>query len=420
MNSGSSALISSAGQSALCVATPLARINVAAFHVRHSGAGVLQHDDGIDAGALGERLVDIGLRGHPLRRRAGLSSAVMTRRLSQSVMRPASASGEKPAKTIEWIAPMLAQASMATAASGPSAGRWSTREPRWTPRDFRRLAKRQTVRVEFAVGDAAVDVFGPVGLPQDGDLVAARRKVAIEAIGGEVERAVLEPADAEIRLVEAGGADLGEGPDPVAGRSASPRQSVSGIGERLRVHRLIAGLVDPGAPGPILGDRIGGLAHRGRPLRKRCVSAAIRRIGWGPAEPRIRPLRSALRLPPPPRDELGEEQGVDGAPAMAVRNIRSDGGAVLMFWASCASTAAEGIVGSGEGKLDIGFGHRGAEEHVVPGVDVDAAHQHRLAPGEADAVVGVIVEQDLRHLQRARLAQGEAVFGGKRIEASAP
>ena len=39
-------------------------------------------------------------------------------RLSQSVMRPASASGEKPAKTIEWIAPIRVQASIATAASG--------------------------------------------------------------------------------------------------------------------------------------------------------------------------------------------------------------------------------------------------------------------------------------------------------------
>ena len=44
-------------------------------------------------------------------------SAVMTKRLSQSVMRPASASGEKPPKTTEWIAPMRAQASMASVPS---------------------------------------------------------------------------------------------------------------------------------------------------------------------------------------------------------------------------------------------------------------------------------------------------------------
>jgi hypothetical protein len=41
------------------------------------------------------------------------SSAVMMNLDSQSTMRPASASGEKPPKTIEWMAPMRVQASMA-------------------------------------------------------------------------------------------------------------------------------------------------------------------------------------------------------------------------------------------------------------------------------------------------------------------
>ena len=46
------------------------------------------------------------------------SSAVTIYSESQSSIRPASASGEKPPKTMEWTAPMRAQASMATAASG--------------------------------------------------------------------------------------------------------------------------------------------------------------------------------------------------------------------------------------------------------------------------------------------------------------
>ena len=41
------------------------------------------------------------------------SSAVMTKVDLQSSMRPASASGEKPPKTIEWMAPMRVQASIA-------------------------------------------------------------------------------------------------------------------------------------------------------------------------------------------------------------------------------------------------------------------------------------------------------------------
>ena len=46
------------------------------------------------------------------------SSAVMTTVEAQSAMRPASESGEKPPNTTEWIAPMRAHASIATAASG--------------------------------------------------------------------------------------------------------------------------------------------------------------------------------------------------------------------------------------------------------------------------------------------------------------
>ena len=46
------------------------------------------------------------------------SSAVITTLDWQSVMRWASESGEKPANTTEWIAPIRAQASIAKAASG--------------------------------------------------------------------------------------------------------------------------------------------------------------------------------------------------------------------------------------------------------------------------------------------------------------
>lgn len=45
------------------------------------------------------------------------SSAVITVRELESIMRPATASGEA-AEMTEWIAPMRAQASIATAASG--------------------------------------------------------------------------------------------------------------------------------------------------------------------------------------------------------------------------------------------------------------------------------------------------------------
>jgi hypothetical protein len=59
-----------------------------------------------------ERLVDVGLQRHRLPPRRP-SSAVMTSFDSQSSMRPARLSGEKPPNTTEWMAPMRAQASMA-------------------------------------------------------------------------------------------------------------------------------------------------------------------------------------------------------------------------------------------------------------------------------------------------------------------
>ncbi len=73
------------------------------------------------------------------------SSAVTTSFESQSVMRPASASAEKPPNTTEWMAPMRAQASMATAASGIM-GRYSVmRSPFTTPSAVSALARRQTM-----------------------------------------------------------------------------------------------------------------------------------------------------------------------------------------------------------------------------------------------------------------------------------
>jgi hypothetical protein len=116
MNSGSSAFISSGGQSVDRSATALAQSKSRPFH-RDVGAGALEHDDGFDATALLERLVDIGLE----RYAASAAQPFIGGDDKPAVAvgdRPARASGEKPAKTIEWIAPMRAQASMATAASG--------------------------------------------------------------------------------------------------------------------------------------------------------------------------------------------------------------------------------------------------------------------------------------------------------------
>jgi hypothetical protein len=71
-----------------------------------------------DAGALGERLVDIGLQRHQLAAAQPFVGGDDEASNRNPGCGPASASGEKPPNTTEWIAPIRAQASMAKAASG--------------------------------------------------------------------------------------------------------------------------------------------------------------------------------------------------------------------------------------------------------------------------------------------------------------
>src|SRR5215213_5627757 len=86
------------------------------------------------------------------------SSAVITKADFASSMRLASESGEKPPNTTEWMAPRRAQ---------------------------------------LAVGDGP-GLGGVVAFPDDRDLIAARREMAVDAIVGRIGGAVLEPADRDL------------------------------------------------------------------------------------------------------------------------------------------------------------------------------------------------------------------------------
>ena len=63
--------------------------------------------------------------------------------------------------------------------------------------------------------------------------------------------------------------------------------------------------------------------------------------------------------------------------------------------------------------------HGGRQEHVVPRVHVDAVLHHARAPVIAQPHVGVVVEQDLRHLHGSALAQREAVLRCRLVEPGA-
>ena len=90
------------------------------IHV-HGHAGVLEHDDLLDATSQpsSSALSVAALSSTTLPPRQP-PSAVITKRAPASSMRSRSDSAEKPPNTTEWMAPMRAQACMATMASGTS------------------------------------------------------------------------------------------------------------------------------------------------------------------------------------------------------------------------------------------------------------------------------------------------------------
>src|SRR4051794_18955203 len=85
--------------------------------------------------------------------------------------------------------------------------------------------------------------------------------MAIDAIPGDVEDAILEPFDGNVTGGEGAILDLGEGLDPVNAPALLGPES-RGILHRARVHLLIFGLIDPGALCPFSADVINLLGHR--------------------------------------------------------------------------------------------------------------------------------------------------------------
>ena len=80
---------------------------------------------------------------------------------------------------------------------------------------FEHVGKDVHLAVELAIGDVAGRLRRIVGLPDDGDLVPPLLQMAVDAIGADVERAVLEPFDRDIGIGEARVLDARVGLDPV-------------------------------------------------------------------------------------------------------------------------------------------------------------------------------------------------------------
>ena len=118
--------------------------------------------------------------------------------------------------------------------------------------------------VQLAVGDLLV-VGGVVALPDDRDLVGARLQVPVDAVGRDVERAVLVPFDRDVVGRVGGVLDLGVGLDPVDALAHLAPEPVRVL-DRALVHRQILLVVDPG-PGRPLGGYVVDLVRHGASSR---------------------------------------------------------------------------------------------------------------------------------------------------------
>ena len=120
--------------------------------------------------------------------------------------------------------------------------------------------------VKLAIGDVARRLGGIVGLPDDGNLVLALLQVAVDAIGRDVERAVLEPFDRDVWIGEARVLDDAIGLDPVDPFALLAPELVRLL-HALLVELLVLVLIDEGVFLPVLLDLVDGfLRHRPAPL----------------------------------------------------------------------------------------------------------------------------------------------------------
>mmetsp|Transcript_27214 Transcript_27214/g.49756 ORF Transcript_27214/g.49756 Transcript_27214/m.49756 type:complete len:380 (-) Transcript_27214:71-1210(-) len=126
------------------------------------------------------------------------------------------------------------------------------------------------LRVQFAVADVLCPVLRAVGFPDDRRLLAARLKVPVDTVGGNVQRAVGVPVDRDIpqRVVDI--FDLGVGLDPIDPLALLAPERIR-IGKGSRIHRVIFCRIHMGIGRHIGGWGIGFAVGHGRSSGDRLV-----------------------------------------------------------------------------------------------------------------------------------------------------
>ena len=119
--------------------------------------------------------------------------------------------------------------------------------------------------VKLAIGDVARGLGRIVRLPDDGDLMPALLQMPVDAIGADIERAVLEPFDRDVRVGEARVLDDAVGLDPIDPLALFAPELVRLL-DALAILLLVLVLVDEGLFLPVLRNLVDSfLRHRPAP-----------------------------------------------------------------------------------------------------------------------------------------------------------
>src|SRR5215212_702429 len=207
--------------------------------------------------------------------------------------------------------------------------------------------------MQLAIGDG-LRLRGVVALPDDRDLVAAHREMAVDAVVGGVGGAVLEPADRDLARPEAGVLHPRERLEPVDPLALLAPKRL-GVFDRGPVGGPIAGLVEVGAAGPVRRDVVDLLLHGASPGRPASIRGEARHARFTQSNP-----ETASGAP----SDFGRSAKVElQAPKPALRTVAST---------RPAPARAQIRASGGPRSCQVG----------VPGLNIDVTSQTRWCHGE--------------------------------------
>ena len=274
-------------------------IEVAPLDHRHVRAGATDDQDRVDL-HLRQGLVDIGLQRNVLA--AAQTFVGCDDQVGTAVLDPAAqAVGRKAAEDDRMHRADPRTGQHGVGGLGDHGQIQGDPVALFGPMRLQHIGHAAHLGVQFAEGDVAA-VGGIVAFPDDRRLVLAVGQVTVDAIGRDVQDAILKPANAEIFLVEGNVLDPGRRGDPVQTLGLFGPEGVGRLA-RGDPRRLIRLPVHMGLFGPVGGDGIEGGIRHARRLRHQ-IRIRIWRTGSNGSCRRWRRFRSrGLRTSARPRHQ---------------------------------------------------------------------------------------------------------------------